>query len=58
MQIKSFEQLAAKAAVTGDYHTGLLAMVTNPLVANDVTGKKVYDRLLQAHKQYLPKFFK
>ena len=58
MQIKSFEQLAAEAAVTGDYHTGLLAMVTNPLVANDVIGKKVYDRLLEAHKQYLPKFLK
>jgi len=58
MQVKSFEQLAAQAAVTGDYHTGLLAMVTNPLVANDVLGKKVYDRLLEAHKQYLPKFFK
>jgi len=32
-------------------------MVTNPLVANDVKGKIIYDRLLEAHKQYLPKFF-
>ncbi len=57
MQIKSFEQLAAQAAVTGDYHTGLLAMITNPLVANDIIGKKVYDRLLEAHRQYLPRFY-
>lgn len=57
MQIKSFEQLAAQAAFTGDYHTGLLAMVTNPLVANDVKGKKIYDALLDAHKKYLPRFF-
>jgi len=57
MQVKSFEQLAAQAAVTGDYHTGLLAMVTNPLVANDVKGKKVFDLLLEAHKKYLPRFF-
>ncbi|MBF6634238.1 MAG: 6-phospho-beta-glucosidase, partial [Planococcus sp. (in: Bacteria)] len=30
-QIKSFERLAAEAAVTGSYHTALLAMAINPL---------------------------
>lgn len=57
LQIKAFEQLAAQAAFTGDYATGLLAMVTNPLVANDVKGKQIFDSLLQAHKKYLPRFF-
>ncbi|WP_343348020.1 hypothetical protein [Terrisporobacter petrolearius] len=31
-QIKSFESLAAKAVVTGDYETVLLALCINPLV--------------------------
>ena len=31
-QIKSFERVAAEAAVTGNYETALLAMTINPLV--------------------------
>lgn len=57
-QIKSFERVAAEAAVSGDYNTALLAMTINPLVASDTTGKKILDEMLEAHKEYLPQFFK
>lgn len=55
-QIKSFERLAAKAAVTGDYATALLAMTVNPLVASDTQAKEMLDELLEAHKEFLPQF--
>ncbi|NLV77625.1 MAG: 6-phospho-beta-glucosidase [Tissierellia bacterium] len=56
-QIKSFEILGAEAAVEGNYEKALLAMITNPLVANDKYGHKILDELLQAHKKHLPNFF-
>ncbi|MDF2680805.1 MAG: 6-phospho-beta-glucosidase [Brevibacillus sp.] len=57
-QIKSFERVAAEAAVTGDYHQALLAMTINPLVSTDAIAKKILDEMLEAHKDYLPQFFK
>lgn len=57
-QIKSFERIAAQAAVTGDYNTALLAMTINPLVPSDRTAKQLLDEMLLAHKEYLPNFFK
>lgn len=57
-QIKSFERIAAEAAVTGDYDTALLAMTINPLVNSDTDAKAMLDELLEAHKAYLPQFFK
>jgi 6-phospho-beta-glucosidase len=56
-QIKSFERVAAEAAVTGDYHTALLAMTINPLVPTDKIAKQILDEMLEAHKEYLPQFF-
>ncbi|HWO74791.1 MAG TPA: 6-phospho-beta-glucosidase [Bacillus sp. (in: firmicutes)] len=55
-QIKSFERVAAEAAVTGDYHTALLAMTINPLVPSDTIAKQILDEMLEAHKDYLPQF--
>ncbi|WML41477.1 6-phospho-beta-glucosidase [Neobacillus sp. OS1-2] len=57
-QIKSFERVAIEAAVTGDYGTALLAMTINPLVSNDRVGKLILDEMLEAHKDYLPQFYK
>lgn len=55
-QIKSFERTACEAAVTGDYHTALLAMTINPLVQSDKIAKEMLDEMLIAHKEYLPQF--
>lgn len=57
-QIKSFERVAAEAAVTGNYQIALLAMTINPLVPSDKVAKQILDKMLEAHKEYLPRFFR
>ncbi len=57
-QIKTFERLAAQAAVEGNYNAALLALVTNPLVDSDDLAQVVLDEMLEAHKAYLPQFVK
>ncbi|OLP66938.1 putative 6-phospho-beta-glucosidase [Bacillus pumilus] len=57
-QIKSFERVAAEAAVTGNYETALVAMTINPLVPSDEIAKQILDEMLEAHRAYLPQFFK
>jgi 6-phospho-beta-glucosidase len=56
-QIKSFERVAAEAAVTGDYATALLALTINPLTPSDTIAKQILDEMLEAHKEHLPQFF-
>lgn len=57
-QIKSFERVAAEAAVTGNYETALVAMTINPLVPSDDIAKQILDEMLEAHREHLPQFFK
>lgn len=57
-QIKTFEMLTVESAVTGDYEKAVLALTVNPLTPNDEVAKVVVDELMQAHKKYLPQFFK
>ncbi|MEH7749069.1 6-phospho-beta-glucosidase, partial [Neobacillus drentensis] len=49
-QIKSFERVAAEAAVKGDYNLAILALTINPLVASDTIAKQIVDEMLEAHK--------
>ena len=55
-QIKSFELAAAKAAVFGDYNSAYVALCINPLTPSDDIAKIILDEMLEAHKDYLPKF--
>lgn len=57
-QIKSFELLAAKAAVYGDYDAAYLALCINPLIPSDDLAKMILDEMMKAHKEYLPQFNK
>lgn len=57
-QIKSFEMLAAKAAVYGDYNAAYLALCINPLIPSDDLAKTILDEMKEAHKDYLPQFNK
>lgn len=57
-QIKDFELLACRAALSGKYEDALTAMVTNPLVQSEKKGAAVLEELLLAHKDYLPQFQK
>ncbi|MDL4841208.1 6-phospho-beta-glucosidase [Aquibacillus rhizosphaerae] len=55
-QIKSFERIAAEAAVTGDYDKTVLALAINPLIPSDTIAKQIVDEMLVAHKEHLPQF--
>lgn len=56
-QIKSFERIAAEAAVAGDYNKAVLALTINPLTPSDKIAKEIVDEMMEAHKEYLPQFF-
>lgn len=55
--VKAYEKLAAKAAVEGDYHSSLAALMVHPLIGDYDKAKKVLDEMLLANKAYLPQFF-
>ncbi|WP_096186984.1 6-phospho-beta-glucosidase [Evansella halocellulosilytica] len=55
-EMKSMEQLVIQAAVTGNYNHAYLALLMNPLVANEKKVKPLLDELLEAHQKYLPQF--
>ena len=57
-QLKAFEILTTNVAVSGNYDDALVAMTINPLVQSEIIAKKILDEMLEAHKQYLPQFFK
>jgi 6-phospho-beta-glucosidase len=55
-QVKAYEELTIKAAVTGDRGAALQALVANPLVPSASVAKAVLDDLLAAHAEHLPQF--
>ncbi|MBN2472323.1 MAG: 6-phospho-beta-glucosidase, partial [Anaerolineae bacterium] len=55
-RVKSYELLAAKAAVTGDRDAALLALIANPLGPDGDRAPEVLDDLLRTHAAYLPQF--
>ena len=57
-QLKAFEILTTDVAVSGNYDDALVTMTINPLVQSEMIAKKILDEILEAHKQYLPQFFK
>ena len=57
-QLKAFEILTTNVALSGNYDDALVAMSINPLVQSEITAKKILDEMLEAHKAYLPQFFK
>ena len=53
---KHYEHLAVEAAMTGDYHKALEALVTTPLMNSFEKSKLVLNDLLLAQKENLPNF--
>ncbi len=51
------QELAVEAALTGDRKKAVAAMVVSPMVANKDCAEELTDKLLAAHKQWLPQFF-
>lgn len=56
--VKTYEQLTIQAAVAGCRKTALLALLSNPLVHGADNALNILNDLLEAHKAYLPQFFK
>lgn len=56
--IKTFERLVCEAAVTGNRDLAVTALNMNPLCASDHDANVVIQELLEAHKKYLPQFFR
>jgi 6-phospho-beta-glucosidase len=56
-QVKAYERLAIRAAISGDRRTAVLALLANPLVARYSTAAPLLDALLEANRRYLPRFF-
>lgn len=57
-QVKAYERHAVKAAIYGDKNEAMRALMSNPLVADLKSASDCFDELLEAHKDYLPQFFK
>ena len=55
--IKAFEELAIKAAVTGDRAIALRALLGHPLIPGYEVAAPLLDALLDAHRAHLPRFF-
>ena len=55
--VKAYERLAVQAAMTGDRTIAFKALMTNPLVRDYRTAAPLLDALLEANRQYLPRFF-
>ncbi|MBC1686834.1 6-phospho-beta-glucosidase, partial [Listeria welshimeri] len=54
--MKSYEQVACEAAVSGNYQRAMVAMTINPLVSGDREAKAMLNELLLAHEEFLPQF--
>lgn len=57
-QAKAWESATVKAAVSGSRKDAILAMLQNPLVPDYPTAVALIDEMMEAHKEYLPQFFK
>ncbi len=56
--VKAYEKHAVKAALTGDEDEAMKALLINPLVGDYKLAKPCFEELKEAHKAYLPQFFK
>ncbi len=56
--MKAYEKHAVNAALTGDEDEAMRALLINPLVFDYHKAKPCFDELKEAHKEYLPQFYK
>lgn len=55
--VKSYEQLAVEAAMTGCRRTALAALMAHPLVRDGDVARTLLEQLLEANRSWLPLFF-
>lgn len=56
--IKAFELMTIEAAITGNTDLAITALSSNPLCPSSYKAREVVLEMLDAHKAYLPQFFK
>ncbi|MEN3010747.1 MAG: 6-phospho-beta-glucosidase, partial [Candidatus Bipolaricaulaceae bacterium] len=56
--VKAYEELAVEAAVTGDERLALQALLVHPLVPSFAVAQGLWKALKEAHRSYLPQFFR
>jgi len=55
--VKAYEELTVEAALRGDRGLALEALMANPLVGSYDKAKGYLERVLEADREYLPRFF-
>lgn len=56
--VKEYEKLTVDAGRTGNDEAALNALMLHPLVGDFENAKACFEEMKEAHKQYLPQFFK
>jgi 6-phospho-beta-glucosidase len=56
--VKAYERYAVRAAVTGDDTDAMRALLAHPLVGDWEKAHACFNEMKQAHRAYLPQFFK
>ncbi len=54
--VKTYEKLTVEAALTGNYDTALVALLSHPLVGDYTKAKGVLDEMLEVNRDFLPLF--
>lgn len=55
--VKAYEKMTVRAALTGDRDIALAALMVHPLIGDYAKAKPMLDEMLEANKEYLPRFF-
>jgi len=55
--VKAYEKLAVRAAMEGDRDIALAVLMAHPLVGDIAKAVPLLEEMLQANKEYLPRFF-
>ena len=54
---KTYERYTVKAALTGSRIDAIRALASNPIITDVEAASACFDKMLIAHKKYLPNFF-
>jgi 6-phospho-beta-glucosidase len=55
-QVKAFEELTIRAALSGDRSISLRALLANPLIGRWELARELLDAILEANAAHLPRF--
>jgi 6-phospho-beta-glucosidase len=55
--VKAYEKLTVRAAINGDRDIALAALMAHPLVGDYDKAAPMLSEMLEANRQYLPRFF-